>query len=190
MPSVSLSAIRLLLVCIVAEVNSFFPASVIDEVINKIDKKFLKNEDIPHRTLSHDEILKQGVIRSTVEYFYEQPNGSILIDLDRSKPNAPTNYTVRQLYRDYHGVWLCGIPFEMVILDLQVNVARVDIDAKTKNNPHSHFDAETFKQSNKLVMDGLRRVYAALDKADYQEARLRSGQVLHTIQDFYSHSNW
>ena len=33
-------------------------------------------------------------------------------------------------------------------------------------------------------------IYTFLANKDYATARKLSGQILHTIQDFYSHSNW
>lgn len=56
--------------------------------------------------------------------------------------------------------------------------------------PYAHFDAETFAQSNQRVKTFLTSINTFLSNKDYVNARKLSGQILHTIQDFYSHSNW
>lgn len=34
------------------------------------------------------------------------------------------------------------------------------------------------------------KIYNALSNKDYFTAQINAGQIMHTIQDFYSHSNW
>ncbi|XP_054586740.2 von Willebrand factor A domain-containing protein 7 [Nothobranchius furzeri] len=53
-----------------------------------------------------------------------------------------------------------------------------------------HFDDETFKEGRKLILEGLSTVKAANRKHNYLSAVLKLGEILHTLQDFYSHSNW
>jgi hypothetical protein len=55
---------------------------------------------------------------------------------------------------------------------------------------YAHFDAEFFVESNQRVVDFTNRILNSLNTNDYVQARKLSGQVMHTIQDFYSHSNW
>lgn len=56
--------------------------------------------------------------------------------------------------------------------------------------PYAHFDAETFIGSNERVMNFTDYIKRNLTAKNYEEARKLTGQILHTIQDFYSHSNW
>jgi hypothetical protein len=78
----------------------------------------------------------------------------------------------------------------LIITDFQPNVAIVDFDSSTKDLPYAHFDAETFQKSNDRVIDFTNNIFAALNQQDYTTARKLVGQISHTIQDFYSHSNW
>nr|XP_043898266.1 von Willebrand factor A domain-containing protein 7-like isoform X1 [Solea senegalensis] len=55
---------------------------------------------------------------------------------------------------------------------------------------HHHFDAEQFTKGKKLVTDGIAAVKANNKLQKYEAARERLGQLFHTLQDFYSHSNW
>jgi len=83
------------------------------------------------------------------------------------------------------------LPVESLINnELGPNVAIVDVDPGTKDLPFAHFDAETFNQSNSRVVSFISTVNNFLQIKDYGSARKFSAQILHTIQDFYSHSNW
>ena len=95
------------------------------------------------------------------------------------------------MFYDYYGVWLCNTKFNDILEnDLQLEVAFVDLNPKTKDLPYAHFDAETFIPSNQRVINFTGQIMTALAGADYITARSLTGQILHTIQDFYSHSNW
>jgi DNA polymerase/3'-5' exonuclease PolX len=62
--------------------------------------------------------------------------------------------------------------------------------SSTKDLPYAHFDAERFLKSNERVINFTSDIYKNLQNKKYQEAKELTGQILHTIQDFYSHSNW
>jgi hypothetical protein len=62
--------------------------------------------------------------------------------------------------------------------------------SSTKDLPYAHFDAETFIESNERVIYFKSQIKYDLNNNDYASARKKTGQILHTIQDFYSHSNW
>lgn len=168
--------------------NAFVPASLIDNVFGKVDRAFLQTMDISGETITHDDIVKYGAIQSIVEYFYNQTNGSILVN--RTKANNDY-YDLRNLYQDYYGVRFCDLDvLTLIRYKLRQYVAVVDLDSDTKDLPYAHFDAETFLQSNERVMNITSQVFSALGTQDYDKALKLSGNTLHTIQDFYSHSNW
>ncbi|KAI5107707.1 von Willebrand factor A domain-containing protein 7-like [Silurus meridionalis] len=53
-----------------------------------------------------------------------------------------------------------------------------------------HFDNEEFFAGRNLITDGVSVVKFSVKQKSYEAAREALGQVLHTLQDFYSHSNW
>jgi hypothetical protein len=168
--------------------NAFIPATLLDNVFNKVDKLFLKTLDVSGETTTHDDIIKYGVIESIVQYFYNQTNGSTLVNLTKSNNEY---YDLTNLYKDYYKVTICDLEAKNTINNvLKLYVALVDLDPKTKDMPYAHFDAETFINSNQRVIDFTKDINTALDAKDYSNALKLSGIILHTIQDFYSHSNW
>ena len=182
-----------ILICIIlvncSLVYSFVPADLVEYVFKKIDKSFLRSFDIASDTITHDDILKYGLIQSIVEYHRNQSNGSKVIN--ETLIDSGYYYDLSNLYRDVYGLYLCKIRLSSLIKTMfQTFVALVDLDPDTKDFPYAHFDAETFIESNNRVIQFTDNVYKALDKKDYEGAQTYCGYVLHTIHDFYSHSNW
>ena len=53
-----------------------------------------------------------------------------------------------------------------------------------------HFDNEEFNAGHALLNERRKAVKKALEAGDAAEARNTLGKALHTLQDFYAHSNW
>ncbi|XP_026795878.3 von Willebrand factor A domain-containing protein 7-like [Pangasianodon hypophthalmus] len=53
-----------------------------------------------------------------------------------------------------------------------------------------HFDNEEFLSGRDLITKGVSAVKDSVKQQSYQAAREALGKILHTLQDFYSHSNW
>jgi len=53
-----------------------------------------------------------------------------------------------------------------------------------------HVDGETFHAAHNRLHSLREATLAAIGKEDYERARSKLGEALHTLQDFYSHSNW
>ncbi|CAM4483557.1 unnamed protein product [Leuciscus chuanchicus] len=53
-----------------------------------------------------------------------------------------------------------------------------------------HFDNEAFGEGRDLITSGLAAVKASVRQGSYISGRITLGTVCHTLQDFYSHSNW
>ncbi|KAI4895401.1 hypothetical protein NFI96_022024 [Prochilodus magdalenae] len=66
----------------------------------------------------------------------------------------------------------------------------VAVDVVHFFNPIFHFDNETFLRGRDLITSGLSAVKASVKQQSYEAARQKLGEILHTLQDFYSHSNW
>ncbi len=65
--------------------------------------------------------------------------------------------------------------------------AEVDED---QTNGFKHFDGESFAPGKQRLVTLLDGAVLSLRAGDAQGARRQLGQALHTLQDFYSHSNW
>ena len=54
----------------------------------------------------------------------------------------------------------------------------------------AHFDSEQFQISQNRLVEVRALVTASIFSRDVVRARSETGRLLHTLQDFYSHSNW
>ncbi|XP_046872673.1 von Willebrand factor A domain-containing protein 7-like [Hypomesus transpacificus] len=66
----------------------------------------------------------------------------------------------------------------------------VNVDIIHFFNPEYHFDNEEFVRGKKVITDGLAVVKYKLKQGNLEDAREKLGSIMHTVQDFYSHSNW
>src|SRR6266851_6647619 len=71
----------------------------------------------------------------------------------------------------------------------QIADANADVDQDQKT-PSKHVDGESFPEAQQRIIDRFNGVKTALGSEDATGARKELGAALHTIQDFYSHSNW
>uniref|UniRef100_W5KED4 von Willebrand factor A domain containing 11 n=1 Tax=Astyanax mexicanus TaxID=7994 RepID=W5KED4_ASTMX len=64
------------------------------------------------------------------------------------------------------------------------------VDVRHVFSAKHHFDDESFLRGRDLITKGVFTVKASVKQQRYECAREKLGEVLHTLQDFYSHSNW
>lgn len=68
-------------------------------------------------------------------------------------------------------------------------VGNMDIDKDQKQSA-LHADAENFAEAQAVIQDRLKNAVDQVTAGNYESARTNVGKALHTLQDFYSHSNW
>ncbi|KAL4640631.1 von Willebrand factor A domain-containing protein 7-like [Arapaima gigas] len=64
------------------------------------------------------------------------------------------------------------------------------VDSLFASSEAHHFHSEAFVEGRNLITVGVATVKANVQKENFQVAREALGRVSHTLQDFYSHSNW
>ncbi|KAL6487768.1 hypothetical protein MHYP_G00043940 [Metynnis hypsauchen] len=72
----------------------------------------------------------------------------------------------------------------------KINGRNAWVDVRHVSDPKYHFGDESFFRGRELITSGVRIVKASVKQQSYEAARAKLGEVLHTLQDFYSHSNW
>ncbi|XP_056265192.1 von Willebrand factor A domain-containing protein 7 [Pseudoliparis swirei] len=81
-----------------------------------------------------------------------------------------------------------GAKFHSALQEIYVQNGLVDRDFV--NSAAHHFNSEAFLEGRRLIMRGNVAIKASIREGNFQAARETLGRVLHTLQDFYSHSNW
>ncbi|KAB5581480.1 hypothetical protein PHYPO_G00176230 [Pangasianodon hypophthalmus] len=107
------------------------------------------------------------------------------------RPFKPSGSSAEELLRACLGTdtgQVSGAKFHEALNQIYMQNGLVDRDYAS-SNPH-HFSSEAFKEGHSLISQGVASVKASIRKDNLQAARETLGRVLHTLQDFYSHTNW
>uniref|UniRef100_A0A3B4U9U7 von Willebrand factor A domain-containing protein 7-like n=1 Tax=Seriola dumerili TaxID=41447 RepID=A0A3B4U9U7_SERDU len=83
---------------------------------------------------------------------------------------------------------LSSVLFQTAIANMYFSNAKVDV-VYALSEEH-HFDDETFQGGRDVITAGVSAVKASVKLENFVAGRWTLGRVLHTLQDFYSHSNW
>lgn len=81
-----------------------------------------------------------------------------------------------------------GAKFHSALQEIYTQNGLIDRDF-IDSDPH-HFNSEAFLEGRSLILEGMAAIKANVRNENFQAARETLGRVLHTLQDFYSHSNW
>ena len=69
--------------------------------------------------------------------------------------------------------------------------ATADVDAgEEKHLAAAHFDSEQFERGQNRLIVLHQSVVSSIQAGNYDIARRDTGRMFHTLQDFYSHTNW
>ena len=71
-----------------------------------------------------------------------------------------------------------------------VSTANADVDVEEADDAAAHFDAESFLVANERLLALYSAAVRSVVVEAHDDARTSIGQLLHGLQDFYSHSNW
>ena len=90
----------------------------------------------------------------------------------------------------YHDKFLFSNSFTGAIETFRKFVAKPDMDADKKFDPAYHVDAERIIESNERLKTARSDILFSILNRQFANARELTGLSMHTLQDFYSHSNW
>ncbi|XP_016334672.1 von Willebrand factor A domain-containing protein 7-like, partial [Sinocyclocheilus anshuiensis] len=68
--------------------------------------------------------------------------------------------------------------------------AEMDFLSSTCSDPVYHFDSERVEGATQMLREFWGQTVLLTQAKEYQGARRSLGQLFHSLQDFYSHSNW
>ncbi|XP_067258705.1 von Willebrand factor A domain-containing protein 7-like [Chanodichthys erythropterus] len=103
----------------------------------------------------------------------------------------PTGSSPEELLRACLGTAtgeVSGAKFRTALNQIYMQNGFVDRDFMS-SAPH-HFNNEAFTEGRNLIIQGIAAIKANVRTDNLQSARESLGRVCHTLQDFYSHSNW
>lgn len=144
----------------------------------------------PGRSRNHQDITTDAILQVSADLLRDNPNPNQDID-STARINALTELTAVNLINAYYGdsSGEQRSRYEDAIGD--INEANEETDTGAEGTQAAaHFDSEELRAGqNRLIM--LRELTTANIRSEsYETAREFAGSMLHTLQDFYSHTNW
>ena len=144
------------------------------------------------KTRDHGIITTIGLLQSTVEYLKENPQY-----VEQGKESTLGDFSAFLISADkptqveiFFNLMKSRMRLQNVIAEIQSSNAEVN-SAPLRNIAAAHFSGEQFKEGSKRLQQLKSAVIATLLKGvKFEHARQLAGRYLHTLQDFYSHSNW
>ncbi|XP_033104549.1 von Willebrand factor A domain-containing protein 7-like [Anneissia japonica] len=138
-------------------------------------------------TSTHVEITERAILDVATDYFLNHPR--VKQPIKPLTVSAP--YTsATDLFKAYYGNKASPRKFEEAIKELLTANANVDLDLTVSHLASAHFDAEQFISGNQRLLTLRQAIVSSINDGHFEAARSQCGQLLHTLQDFYSHSNW
>nr|XP_055060957.1 von Willebrand factor A domain-containing protein 7-like [Misgurnus anguillicaudatus] len=135
-------------------------------------------------SLTHREITQMAILRKTAEVcrdiaIADGQHFTLVID---------NRLTVSAVRKACSSSVLSELRFYGAILGIYLSNAA--IDAVFVLSAKHHVDNEAFREGRSLITQGVASVKFSMQQGSYISARVTLGGVCHTLQDFYSHSNW
>ncbi|XP_007554349.1 von Willebrand factor A domain-containing protein 7-like [Poecilia formosa] len=139
-------------------------------------------EILPGDSLNHQEITEQAILNATVQACRS------LAQTEGTSFNNPAQPFTAEGVAASCSASQSSKAFRQAITSIKLRNIRVDIRYALK--PSFHFDEEEFVQGRRIITDGMVAVKADNRMGNYETAREKLGEIMHPLQDFYSHSNW
>ncbi|KAM9119111.1 LOW QUALITY PROTEIN: von Willebrand factor A domain-containing protein 7 [Pangshura tecta] len=136
---------------------------------------------------THQDLTEDALLNATLELFQDLPP-------PRGQRPAWEQFQGRPLLADevFAAYTAPGSArrFRAALVEVANANAALDFQPAARDDPVLHFDGELLRPARASLLRARREVLQALGAELYPLARQRLGQLLHSLQDFYSHSNW
>ncbi|KAK1899969.1 von Willebrand factor A domain containing protein 7 [Dissostichus eleginoides] len=118
----------------------------------------------------------------THQYITEQAILNVTLETLRSTKTPQGNNEEEQT-RLGRGFW-------RAVGEVVKSNAAMDFLSSTRSDPVYHFDSEQVDSAMGMLRQFWAQTLLSVRAKEYQSARHSLGQLFHSLQDFYSHSNW
>ncbi|XP_029949939.1 von Willebrand factor A domain-containing protein 7 isoform X2 [Salarias fasciatus] len=137
---------------------------------------------------THRDITRMAILRKTAEVcrdIAESEGREFTLTIDNS---LSADKVQKACSSDSSSSLLSTVIFQTSIATMYFSNAIVDV-VFALSEEH-HFDDETFEGGRDIITSGVSAVKASVKRENFLAGRWTLGGVCHTLQDFYSHSNW
>uniref|UniRef100_A0A8C5H930 von Willebrand factor A domain-containing protein 7-like n=1 Tax=Gouania willdenowi TaxID=441366 RepID=A0A8C5H930_GOUWI len=142
-------------------------------------------------SFTHLMITETAILRKTAEVCRD-----IAADEGRDFTlNIDGSLTVSKVQRACSGtpsstVPVSAVSFQNALSTIHDSNTRVDTKIKSALTAENHFDNEEFVAGRNIITEGVFAVKFNVLRGNFEVGRKTLGRICHTLQDFYSHSDW
>ncbi|XP_066473596.1 von Willebrand factor A domain-containing protein 7 isoform X2 [Tiliqua scincoides] len=139
-------------------------------------------------SVTHQDMTEDAILNVTLRLFMELPHPKgERIEEENFKDRT---FLADDIFAAFYGPEVSAKRFRGAIAQVANANAAMDFLNTTRDDPVLHFDSELIHSANAWLLQARKEVLQAVRSEQYSIARVRLGQLLHSLQDFYSHSNW
>ena len=174
----------ILLAGFVPSVLGFVPATWLNWLVSGISFMF------PFGTITHPAMTEKAILQLVRDVFLDNPNSDIEGSTQRIENLESTDAS--SLVEAYYGREQRSITKNLERAIKEILDANADVDLKSAESDlaEAHFDSERFQSGQNRLVTLRENVVSSIRMENFDLARRDTGRMLHTLQDFYSHSNW
>eukprot|EP00079_Xenopus_tropicalis_P029372 XP_012824701.1 PREDICTED: von Willebrand factor A domain-containing protein 7 isoform X2 [Xenopus tropicalis] len=137
---------------------------------------------------THQDLTEEAILNITLQILLDNPHS--LRPALKAQDFQGKTLTADAILAAYFGEEVSPRQFRASLRQIVSANANMDFLNGTRDDPLCHFDSERLKQGNRLLLRMRDQLLVSVKAKEYEGARDRLGQILHSLQDFYSHTNW
>ena len=162
--------------------DAFLPNKLTEFLLNILDKSSASS--------THKDLTEQAILQVTAELLKDNPHPGVD---STQRINELPELTASNLLNAYYGSGTSTSDLRRQYEEAieQISEANEEVDLGDEEKlAEAHFDSEQFQAGQNRLISLRGSVVAEIQNGAYESARRFAGRMLHTLQDFYSHSNW
>ena len=134
---------------------------------------------------------RNAIIDVAIDLLTDNPNPSSEGSSQRISTLQGSSPSEKDIVTAYYGEMQRGATRNFVNVIEAIQEANSDVDLGPERRlAEAHFDGETFQAGHNRLSQLRQMITSQILVENFAVARRETGRLLHTLQDFYSHSNW
>ena len=156
----------------------------------------VKTSEGNEKTITHREMTSNAILRAVAMVLIDNPypnypkSSENVQRLLRSESNFDMSKLINEYYETESETSRKGRKDRFSDRVDKIHEYNTRVDSRNLHVAHAHFDSEQFRDGQDRLVRYRKTVSLEIAKMNYHVARKYTGRMLHTLQDFYSHTNW
>ena len=180
-----------LIVCAMLLVAMLYPTEgFIPNKLLMVGSKILSGSS--EDAVTHEDMTRNAHLEVAAEVLRDNPNPSDRLGSSRrlSALSSPDEEGLITAYYGHDDNDIRTNVFENAVESVQNANSDTDFNSDEKDLAAAHFDSEQLESGQNRLIQLQQSVVSSILAGNYDVAKRDTGRMFHTLQDFYSHTNW